>query len=105
MKNYIYVDRLQKTDPRTFKEKLVGEFFLAEEFVKIGSTCNPGRKRGYGVYELVEEPYLILASKKVETKLLKSFEEFKYVPANKFPGYTECFSSNILENISLKSFA
>ena len=76
-----------------------------EKFIKIGKTSKTVSSRFSG--KLPYNHFVIdfysfyspLDCSKFEKKLHNKYKKFKYNPINKFKGYTECFSLNLLDKI------
>lgn len=78
-----------------------------ETFVKIGLTKQSISKRFKGkeyqnyiieTIDLVSGMFFDLVDK--ESKIINKYSSFKYIPKQKFKGYSECFSLKLIEKLS-----
>lgn len=75
-----------------------------EVFYKIGISNDVNRRKnrliqdsGYEVKILEELNGTLFDCMEMEEQLHKEFEKYSYLPAIQFPGYTECFSLDVLK--------
>lgn len=75
-----------------------------ETFYKIGITNDVNRRKvtierdsGYIIEVIKVLTGTLYSSMQLEESLHKEYIEYSYIPKIKFPGYTECFSTNVLE--------
>lgn len=75
----------------------------SENFYKIGISNDVQRRRitierqsGYSIEVVSILPSTLYSVMQLEESLHKEYFEYSYLPKNKFPGYTECFSIDIL---------
>ena len=88
-----------------------GYFYVAqfenkqERFVKIGITKLPFYQRfssqqQYKITPLMSEPMTLCKAYNREQQIKNENHELLYTPKQKFGGYTECFSENLLDRLS-----
>lgn len=77
-----------------------------ETFIKIGITKHSSIKtrfRGlhdkYEIIILYQKDTMFFEAYELEQQLQKLVHEYKYIPNDKFKGYTECFNTNCLDNL------
>lgn len=79
----------------------------SESFIKIGKTSrsvssrfNSKLKLPYNYFIIDSFTFITSSECSIkEKKLHNKYKKFKYNPINKFQGYTECFSLNLLDKI------
>jgi predicted nucleic acid-binding Zn-ribbon protein len=76
-----------------------------EEFIKIGITANSireryaGKKKGYRVEVLTEEPTTLHLAYLKEEQLKQKLKQYQYNPKHMNEGHTECYSVDCLDCI------
>lgn len=94
---------------REFFKDRVGIMYLLrlekeeESFYKVGITGRDKKYRitsiaqHYKVEVLYETEHLIEECYRLEQKFLGEFRDYKYIPKDKFKGYTECLTVNPID--------
>lgn len=77
---------------------------VSENFYKVGITTNLKKRvrefsNLYNKKIYFNKKLNLYDAFKLERKILKKFKKFKYVPINKFGGYTECFKFNNISKV------